>query len=170
VSARRHPVGNQEEPVEAAPDHERPGRAVPQAAEHHRDHQVRERARLRTAIATERDVQVVAKPCRQADVPVTPEFLRGPDEIRESEVLEELDAHQLGRAAGDVRIPGEIAIDLKSERVHADEHVDTGRRGLGIEHRVGEPGDIVRDEHLLKVPPRDQPCAVPQLLGGDPAR
>src|SRR2546423_1024879 len=33
-------LGHQPEPVEAAPEHERPRRAVPQAAEHHRDHQV----------------------------------------------------------------------------------------------------------------------------------
>ena len=60
--------------VQPAPDHEVPARAVPQPAEQHGDHQVAVACALAAAVAAERDVQVVAQPGRQRDVPAPPEL------------------------------------------------------------------------------------------------
>jgi hypothetical protein len=92
---------------------------VPETAEKHGDQEVALGLPSWSTIAAERDVQVVAQPRGEADVPVAPEFLRREDQVGESEVLNELDAHQLRGAAGDVRIPREVAVNLKRKGVGA---------------------------------------------------
>src|SRR5690606_22181186 len=65
----QHAVACEQDTVVDAPQHEGPGRAVPQAAEHHREHQIRVGPTRTEAIASQRDVQVVAQPGRERDVP-----------------------------------------------------------------------------------------------------
>ena len=62
--------------MEGAPEHEGPGRPVPQPAEQHREQEVHVGARLPPAVSAERDVEVVAQPGREADVPALPELPR----------------------------------------------------------------------------------------------
>ena len=71
------PVADQEQALVDAPEHERPGRAVPEAAEDHRQHQVAVGPQRAAAAAAQRDVEVVAQPVREADVPAVPEVLAG---------------------------------------------------------------------------------------------
>src|SRR5438045_5851877 len=53
---------NQIEPVERAPDNERPVRAVPQAAQEKRHEKIEIPARPRGAVTAERNVDVIAEP------------------------------------------------------------------------------------------------------------
>ena len=110
---RGEPEQHQQQALVRAPQHERPRRAVPQSGQQHR-HQ-RGRAvdpevvpesepphpvqAPRQSVA-DRQEQVVAQPLGQADVPVGPELLRGPHEVREAEVDVQLDAEQLRRCRG----------------------------------------------------------------------
>src|SRR5690606_16779364 len=71
---RPEAIDRQPHAVERSPDDERPGGAVPQAAEQHGDEQVQVGAGRPTAVAAERDVEVVAQPRRQTDVPAAPEL------------------------------------------------------------------------------------------------
>ncbi len=103
-------------------------------------------------------------------MPVAPELLGRAHQIREPEVLHELDAHQLGSAAGNVRVSREVAEDLEGESVDPDEHVDAGWCGVRLEDRVGHAGDVVGHEDLQKEAPRDEPQTVADLLTADPAR
>ena len=153
-----------------APEHERPRGAVPETTEDHRDHQVASRLSRGPAASTERDVQIVAQPRRQADVPMTPELLRRPHQVWKTEILDQLDSHQLRRAAGDVRVAGEVAVDLEGERINAEQHVHAGRRAARLEHLVGQRREVVGHEDLQEVTPRDQPRSVAQLRRRDPAR
>ena len=131
---------------------------------------LRSRLPRRSAVAAERDVEVVAQPGRQADVPVAPELLRRAHEVREAEVLDQLDAHQLRGAARDVRVAGEVAVDLERERVDAEQHVDAGVRRRRIEDRCwpGRPG--CRRRTPSGKAPGDQPRAVAHLLARDRPR
>ena len=95
---------NQVDAVQAAPDDEVPGGAVPQAAEQHREHQVHVGADGALPVAAERDVQVVAQPARQRHVPAPPELLDRPRAVGPVEVLRELEPEQLRDADRDVGV------------------------------------------------------------------
>ena len=153
-----------------APQHERPRRAVPQAAEHHRDQQVAVGRPAAAAAAAERLVQVVAQPRRQADVPVPPELARVGHRVGEAEVDVQLDAEQLREAPRHVGVAGEVAVDLQREGVGRDQHVAArGRKGRR-EHRVDHRRQVVGDDDLLEEAGGDQPGAGRQVLAPDRAR
>ena len=60
--------------MQRAPNYESPRCSVPQAAEQHRQHEIDVRPSRAAAVATERDVQIVAQPGAEADVPPLPEI------------------------------------------------------------------------------------------------
>ena len=71
-------MDHEQDAVQASPDDEVPGGSVPEAAEEHRDQRGCTRVRLGpAAIAAERDVEVVAQPGGQRDVPAPPEVRTG---------------------------------------------------------------------------------------------
>ena len=65
------------------------------------------------AVAAERDVEVVAQPRRQADVPAPPELLEVRAAIRRAEVLGQREAEHLRRADRDVGVRREVEVDLE---------------------------------------------------------
>ena len=143
--------------VEGAPEHEGPGRPVPEAAEDHRDHQVAVGEQAAAAAAAERDVEVVAQEARERHVPAPPEVAEPGRAVGVVEVLREDEAHQQREADRDVRVAGEVAVDLGRVGVGGEDRV--GREvGLGdAEHRVDElAGEGVGERHLLDQPERDQ--------------
>ena len=89
------------DPLIGAPEHERPGRAVPEPADDHRQHQVAvELQHVPPRLPPERDVEVVAEPGREADVPARPEVLRAGGEVGEVEVQGQLEARGTWRSRG----------------------------------------------------------------------
>src|SRR5690606_27516404 len=67
-------VGDEVEAVEGAPGDEGPGGAVPEAAQEHGGHEVELGAHRALAVAAQGDVEVVAEPGGEADVPAAPEL------------------------------------------------------------------------------------------------
>ena len=106
------PLADQEQPVQSAPDDKRPGGAVPQAAEQHRQHQVDVGAARALAVAAQRHVEVVAQPGRQRDVPASPEVREADRRVRIAEVVDQRDAEHQRRADRRRRVAGEVAEDL----------------------------------------------------------
>ena len=139
-----------------APEHEVPRRAVPQAAQQHRDHQIAAGHPARAAVAAQRLVQVVGQPARQADVPAPPEVRRVGREVRQAEVQRELEAHQPRHAARDVGVAREIAVDLEGEGQHAGHHRRGVGRGAAAEGRIHPGRQVVGDVDLLEVAPQHQ--------------
>ena len=90
---------------------------MPEAADDHREHQVAVGAALAAAVAAEGDVEVIAEPGREADVPAAPEILRAGREVGQVEIQHQLEAQALGDAPGDVGVAGEVAVDLEGEGV-----------------------------------------------------
>ena len=108
-----HALDDQERAVQQAPDHEVPARAVPQAAEEEHRDQVAVHPRRRHAVAAERDVEVVAEPGRQRDVPAPPELLHRVGDVRLAEVLREAEAEHPAEPDRHVRVAGEVEVDLQ---------------------------------------------------------
>src|SRR4051794_28745963 len=80
-------LDDQAHAVERSPEHERPCRSVPEAAEHHRDEQVAVRLHAPAAAAAERDVEEVTQEARQRHVPASPEVAESRGSVRAAEVL-----------------------------------------------------------------------------------
>ncbi len=147
--------------VVEAPDHEGPGRPVPQAAEQHGDEDVDGDPPLAAPVAAERDVQVVAQPEGQGDVPPSPEVLEVDGRVGPAEVLGEPEAHQQGEADGDVGVAAEVGVDLDGVAVDGEQHLE-GRVLLGVgEHRVDHVrGQVGGEHHLLGQAGHDQPAGL----------
>src|SRR2546427_10674086 len=74
----------------------------------------------RCAITSKRYVKIVAKPCRQRDVPSLPKLRNAFCVIRTIEIGHEMEAHDLGRSNGNVRVAGKIAINLNRKKDGSD--------------------------------------------------
>jgi acetamidase/formamidase len=101
-----------------------------------------------TAVAPERDVQVVTQPRRQRDVPRLPEGRDAVGQVRLAEVERQVEPQQLGAAPGDVGVAGEVAVDLDRERVDADHQADAAERLGVVERLVGDARHRVGDLHF----------------------
>ena len=104
--------------MQPSPDHEVPRGAVPEAAEHHDDEQVHVRANATLAVPAERDVQVVAQPRGERDVPAVPELGDGLREVGRVEILREHEPEHQTETDGHVGVAAEVEVDL--ERVCCD--------------------------------------------------
>ena len=99
--------------VHAAPGNEIETGTMPQAAEKHRDDEIDVLAHPTLAVAAQRDVDIVANPRREGDMPATPEIGNTLRAIRGVEIEGEAEAKQQGDADGHIAIAREVAIYLK---------------------------------------------------------
>lgn len=114
-------MGREVHSVEETPGDECPSGPVPQPAQQHRDEQVQIGSRSATAVATERNVEVITEPGGQGDVPASPELGDVAGEIGLVEILGQLNAQQAADPPGDIGVAGEVAIDLQGKIVQAVE-------------------------------------------------
>ena len=61
--------------MQEAPDHERPSGPMPKPAEQHRNHQIAIGHQAAKPVPPKRDIEIVAQPARQGDMPAPPEIL-----------------------------------------------------------------------------------------------
>jgi hypothetical protein len=113
------PVNRQCRSVQRAPDDVNPVGAMPQPAQQHRNHQVEVRAEFSFFIAAQRDVEVVAQPGGQRNMPPLPEVLDGDGLVRAPEVFGQLKPEQQRQTDRHVGIPGKIAVNLDRVAVYA---------------------------------------------------
>ncbi len=154
---------DEERTVDESPDDEVPARAVPKAAEEKDDQQVRVGARRPDAISAERDVQIVAEPSRERDMPPPPELGERTRRIGTIEILGQPESEEPAQADRHVRIAREVEVDLKritekSEGGDGGPKLVRGQR----EDRVGGHAERVRHEQLLREADRE----APNPLGG----
>src|SRR4029453_13045246 len=67
--------------VQPAPDNERPCSPVPQAAEQHRDYDIPICKSARAAISPKWNIEVIAQPAGETDVPAAPEIRDIPGKV-----------------------------------------------------------------------------------------
>src|SRR4051812_44415950 len=81
----------QKRAVKQSPEHEGPARSVPEPAQEERKQNIRQLARRAAAIASERNVDIVAQKAGQRHVPAAPKLRNRVRAIRGVEVARELD-------------------------------------------------------------------------------
>ena len=112
------PTGNDAaQAVQAAPCDERPCRSMPRPRNQHRDDHVEPTAQFSATTAAHGDIDVVAEPCGQADMPPPPEVADIDGYIRIVEIQHATEAHTARDAARHVAVSGKIEIDLPRVRV-----------------------------------------------------
>ena len=137
--------------MDAAPNDEGPVCTVPETAEQHGEHEVDVGADFAEAIASKRNIEIIAEPGAEADVPATPEILKAFGEIGLAEIHHEVKAKKLRAAAGDTAVAAEVSVNLPSESERAEEH----GHGVGAAKTAGKDGignerAIVRDDHFAE--------------------
>ena len=106
-------------------------------------------------VAAQRDVEVVAQPLRQADVPAMPEVPERRREIGRGEIRHEFDAHRARHAARHLAVAGEVEVDLAAEAEHGeDDGPRRGRAGV-IEDGIDQAGEHVA-QRLAQKAAREQ--------------
>ncbi len=145
-----------------APEDVVPARAVPEPREQERDEDVARPDPLGRPGAAERDVDVIAKPGGERDVPAPPEVRRRARHVRMIEVLGQLEPQPARRAARDVGVRRKIRVDLdgKSEDP-GPQHFE--RRVVQRKHLVRDHADVVGDHELLEETPDHQVEAAGRL-------
>ena len=98
-------------------------------------------------------------------MPSGPKVRGIPGQVREAEVLHQIDAQEPGGAPGDVGVAGEIPVDLKGEGDHAQDGPVAVQAGAGGEGIVGQHGAVVGHEDLFEEAHQHQAEAVLQVGG-----
>ena len=103
------------------PCHKVETRAMPQPTQEHCDDEIDILTQLAFAVATQGDINVVANPCGERDVPAPPKVGDAHRAIRGVEVDGEMETQQQGYANGHVAIAAEVAIDLQRVAINAEQ-------------------------------------------------
>ena len=144
------PLDHQKGAVMDAPDHEGPVRAMPKPADEKDETEIAVSLGCGAAIAAERDVEIVAQPLRQADVPAAPELGDRARPIGQTEIARERKAERDAKPDRHVRVAGEIEIDLDRVGRKPEPGFGEARQHRLVEHGFGQARDLVGDQHLLR--------------------
>src|SRR5271170_2526412 len=128
--------------------------AVPKPSQHEYEKQVEVGSCRSTSVASERNVEVVAKPTGQRHMPSPPKLSDAQRAVGKVEILREMEAEHFAETDRHVSIAREVKINLQCIR----ERADPGRSGaqfirLQREHPVRDAAHAVRNDHLLAEAP-----------------
>src|SRR5579862_6111515 len=139
--------------MDATPNDEGPVGSMPKTAKQHGEHQVAVRAYLSQTIAAERDIEIVAQPRAQANVPATPEVLQIFGEIGLAEIDHEMESLELRASARNTAVAAEVSVDLPREGVGPEEENHQIRAAKPpIKSGVRNESAIIGDDDLAKEP------------------
>ena len=139
----------QRKTMQGAPQHKCPRRAVPEAAQQEGDEQVAQGPSRAPAVATQRNVQIIAEPAGQRDVPAPPEVLYIRGLVGGIKVPRQMDIEEQRTAYGHVAVAGKVKVEL--ERI-GDALQGSFQKGQGaclIEAIVHDGGEIVGNEDFF---------------------
>lgn len=144
------------QPVKASPDDEGPGGSVPDAADEEGDHDVAVFADARAPASSKRNVNIIAEPRAQGNMPASPEAGDALCKIRRPEIDIQLKTKNSCGADRDGGVACKIGIDLKGEGKGSDDglHGSAGKKILP--DIVHENSGAVRDDHLHEKAPQHQ--------------
>jgi hypothetical protein len=114
---------------------------MPETSDEHDDNEVDQRAFRAGAVASERDVKVVAQKSGERDVPAPPEIRETNGGVRISEIVAEMktEAERGADCAGG--IAGEVEKDLARESNDAHPGIKGHKRAPVTENSVGGAGE-----------------------------
>ena len=157
--------------MQAAPGDEGPVRAVPQAPEQHGGHERGIGAPRTVTIAAERNVEVIAQPRGQCDMPAAPEVREPHRRVGEAEVVRHGKSQAQRRADRGGRIAGEVAEDLTAERQRRRPGVECPRDLVAVVDTLrGAREETVGEHDLVEEAEGHERQPEAQLLPGGAAR
>ena len=121
---------------------------MPEAAEQHGEEEVDVGACIAAAITAKWDVEIVAKPGGEGDMPSSPEVGEGRCAVGGIEVLREDEAEHEAEADRHIGVAAEVEVDLHGVAEGAEPCVGGGTVGC-LEGCVGEVAAGVGDDDLL---------------------
>ena len=143
-------LDDEQHTIGGTPQHEGPVGPVPYTTYGKDNNRIERPARHPHTVASEGNVEVVAEPRRERDMPAAPEFLDAATKIRCLEVVGQREAHSQRTAQGDAGIAEEVAVNLERVEEHGQQHIATAIHfGAGI-HIVDECSHVVGHNHLEK--------------------
>src|SRR5271170_3703492 len=124
AACRGYPAGElpfqrQSAAMESTPNHVSPVCPMPQAAEQHGQQEVAIGLAFSVSIPAQWNVQIIAEPGAQTDVPAPPEILNAVGQVRLAEIHHKMKAHELGASPGNAAVTAEVAINLPSEGIRS---------------------------------------------------
>src|SRR6266702_2777138 len=144
-------LNGQNDSMNRAKDHKCPVCAMPKPCQYHGREKIQGGFPFPARTDTQRDVQVIAKPGAQTDVPAPPEILEPARQKRLPEIDHEMETHQLSAASRDIAIAAEISVHLPRERIRPDQHNPQVRLSeLAAKSRIRQQSAIVRDHALAQ--------------------
>src|SRR5258708_6560304 len=136
---------------------ERPICAMPKASQDHCLQKIHGRFPFPAGTATQGNVQVIAEPATQTNVPASPKVLQPPGQKRLPEVDHEMKAQQLCAATCDIAVAAKVSIYLPSKRIRSDQNNPKIRCSeLPAKSRICQQSAIVCDHALAHQPGKNQ--------------
>ena len=143
--------------VQSAPYDEIPRSTVPESAQQHGQNQVDVGTDLAFPVAAQRNVEVIAQPGGQGDVPAMPKIGHAVRLIGGIEVDGETEAQQQGDTDGHVAVTREVAVYLQGIAVYAKEVLHSGIQAGIVENAFYKvDADIVGDDGFLEQTAHDE--------------
>ena len=139
--------------VQPAPDKVGPPCTVPQAADQKGEQQVAVFLRSGAAAAAQRDINIIPQPAGEADMPPRPDIL---DRIRKeglAEVFGQRQTQHLTDAENNVRIAGEIRIELHRKQHRSQQQLGAVIGGGVCKHCIHHNRSAVSHCQLFEIPP-----------------
>ena len=130
---------------------------MPETTQQHGDHQVAANEPNAATVAAQADVEIVAQPARQRDMPAPPEILQRGGPVWLIEIAREAIAEQRRQPHRHIGIGREIAVDLHGIAIGTQREIKAGlRRRIkkGLVHQTGR--EFAGHDRLLEQPPADQ--------------
>src|SRR6266478_4793106 len=134
---------------------------MPEAADQKSDEQIAIPLEAAGPVSPQRNVQIVAKPGGQGNMPALPELTDRLREVGRPEIPHQLEAHNVRSAKRDVRITREVAIDLNGKTVSRYQKVTPAMGSRLAIYRVYIHCQPVGDHHLLEESPQHHHQAFP---------
>ena len=151
--------------MQTAPDEVRQPCAVPQAADKEGQNQVAVLFCGAAPATPQRDIDVIPQPLGQADMPPRPDILDGIRKEGLAEVFGQLQPQHLAEAKDNVRVAGEVRVELHGEQHTTQQKLGAVKGGGVGEHGVHHHGSAIRHRKLFKVAPRAALRAAPRPGG-----
>ena len=151
--------------MDAAPKQEVPARAVPEAANQHDRRKVDVCADAALAVAAEGNIQVIAEPGGERQVPPPPEFCDGLRAVRRIEVLCEHESEHQAETDRHVRVTAEVEVNLERIRDRAVPGIETAQVAR-IERGVRDLAAGVCQQNLLRHAEHEERSTTREFLPG----
>ena len=148
-------AGHKKTSVIKPPTNKCPISAVPKATDEKHEERVAQLLCTRATTATEWEINIIAKPRHQRDVPTLPKVADIARKVRITEILHQSDAEKATRTDCYIAITGEVAVDLKGKEKSAHQQVYPTGLCIIREDSINANGALVGYDDLFEEAPQD---------------